>query len=825
MPRGVRHSRRRDKSTISHHYDVGNDFYRLVLGPAMTYSCARFVDSASSLEEAQTAKHDLICRKLGLDDPGRAAQGERQRLLDVGCGWGSMAIHAASTYGADVVGVTISEEQASLARRRVDNAGLTERVEIRMQDYREVPDGPFDAISSIGMAEHVGKKNMVDYFRQLHSLVRPGGRVMNHAIASGGGSKLSGRHFMHRYVFPDGELLDLGDTIIDMERAGFEVRDVENLREHYATTLRHWVANLERDWDDAVALVGEGRCRVWQLYMSASINGFDDAGVQLYQTLGVRPHDGGRSDIRARRRIGRRTGRDRFHLHDASPPSSRSTRETDHSLRPHGIVRTFRDQSTGCTDIRSFEMKARTPAATCVRLADLTWKGLITMRESPATHKGRTRRPHSRSWVLVGAAALVVTSQVGAPASPPVQAQVEPPTVSYDSGRIGFGTEDLLGGDTNAALGDRVGTSQGRDGDVIDTSTSRTGDEAALLYPIDSSFTTDELDFFGATPRFRDGVYEEGFAGDIPPSADHPEGGLEVSDVATDLFKAGAPLGTWAAGLGSESIKASTEHYTVMEAILTCYQTYEYDFWTSPEDYAANPDASVPQRTRDQLEALGLSCEQLADPRALNDLDGAPIDLADLIPNEDSVIMDMAVDPDNSYSVTKKDDGKLLFRWGSSVKKPTDIRFQKSIPLPAEWKDAALEGQKGYRVTRAELIVNHNITNNPNDQIRPDDWENEGATGRLPDYEETADGFWLSKTSCYEGNGNYIPAGTILKYPAGSPPTWTRPTSPKDSPRPGSRRSNATPSSGRTATPPATSSAARCPTRHWASWSPVPAGG
>jgi uncharacterized repeat protein (TIGR01451 family) len=372
--------------------------------------------------------------------------------------------------------------------------------------------------------------------------------------------------------------------------------------------------------------------------------------------------------------------------------------------------------------------------------------------------------------VLAGATALVVTSQVGTPTSPPVQAQVLPATVAYDSGRIGFGTDDILGGDTNAALGDRVGTSQDRDGDVLDTSTSRTGDEASLLYPIDSSFTTDELDFFGATPRLRDGVYEEGFAGDILPSIDYPEGGLEVSDVATDLFKAGAPLGTWAAGLGSESIKASTEHYTVMEAILTCYQTYEYDFWTSPEDYAANPDASVPQRTSDELEALGLSCDQLADPRALNDLDGSPIELADLNPNEDSVIMDMAVDPDNSYSVTKKDDGKLLFRWGSSVKKPTDIRFQKSIPLPAEWKDAALDGQKGYRVTRAELVVNHNITNNPNDQIRPEDWENEGATGRLPDYEETADGFWVSTTSCYEGNGNYIPAGTILKYPAGVAP-------------------------------------------------------
>ncbi len=297
VPRGVRHSLRRDRSTIGHHYDVGNDFYALVLGPAMTYSCARFVTSTTSLEDAQAAKHDLVCRKLGLQHPATAANGERPRLLDVGCGWGSMAIHAAATYGADVVGVTISEEQAALARQRVADTGLTDRVEIRVQDYREVPDGPFDAISSIGMAEHVGKKNMLRHFQQLHDLLRPGGRVLNHAIASVGGSKMGGRHFMHRYVFPDGELLDLGDTVLALEGAGFEVRDVENLREHYATTLRHWVGNLEDRWDEAVALVGEGRCRVWQLYMSASVNGFDDAGIQLYQTLGVRNRDGGRSDI------------------------------------------------------------------------------------------------------------------------------------------------------------------------------------------------------------------------------------------------------------------------------------------------------------------------------------------------------------------------------------------------------------------------------------------------------------------------------------------------------------------------------------------------
>jgi cyclopropane-fatty-acyl-phospholipid synthase len=289
-PRGVRHSIRRDRQAVSHHYDVGNDFYRLVLGPAMTYSCARFVTPETSLADAQAAKHELICRKLGLADATfrNACRHGRPRLLDVGCGWGSMALHAAAHHDVDVVGITISAEQADLARKRAADAGLGDRIEIRLQDYREVDDGPFDAISSIGMAEHVGARNMVRYFSQLYGLVRDGGRVLNHAIASVGGSRMSSRSFVGRYVFPDGELLDLADTIKAMERVGFEVRDVENLREHYAETLRRWVANLDEHWSEAVALVGSRRARVWRLYMSGSINGFDDNGLQLYQTLGVR---------------------------------------------------------------------------------------------------------------------------------------------------------------------------------------------------------------------------------------------------------------------------------------------------------------------------------------------------------------------------------------------------------------------------------------------------------------------------------------------------------------------------------------------------------
>jgi cyclopropane-fatty-acyl-phospholipid synthase len=304
VPRGVRHSIRRDKQAVSHHYDVGNGFYEMVLGPSMTYSCARFVDDSATLEDAQAAKHELICRKLGLDEDAvrSASAGVRPRLLDVGCGWGSMAIHAAAHHDVDVVGVTISDEQAAYARRRVAELGVADRVEIRVQDYRTLRDGPFDAISSIGMAEHVGHRRMRTYFETLSGLLRPGGRLLNHAISSVGGSRMAERGFVHRYVFPDGELLDVARTTLEMERAGLEIRDVENLREHYATTLRHWVANLERNWSDAVRLVGEGRARVWRLYMSGSINAFDEGRIQLHQVLGVRPYEDGCSEMPSTRR-------------------------------------------------------------------------------------------------------------------------------------------------------------------------------------------------------------------------------------------------------------------------------------------------------------------------------------------------------------------------------------------------------------------------------------------------------------------------------------------------------------------------------------------
>lgn len=295
--RGPLHTKHRDAAAISHHYDVGNDFYRLVLGPSMTYSCARFVPDDSSLADAQRAKHDLICRKLGLADQSG------MRLLDVGCGWGSMAMHAAATYGAQVVGVTISSAQVELARRRVADAGLSGSVEIRLTDYRDLRGEEFDAISSIGMFEHVGSQRAAEYFDTLRALLRPRGRLLNHAISSPGGSVMRNSSFVGRYVFPDGELVDVGEVVLAMERAGFEVRDVEALREHYARTLRHWVANLETAWEQAVSLVGEGRARIWRLYMAASALGFEDGGLGIHQVLGVVPEATGNADMPATRRI------------------------------------------------------------------------------------------------------------------------------------------------------------------------------------------------------------------------------------------------------------------------------------------------------------------------------------------------------------------------------------------------------------------------------------------------------------------------------------------------------------------------------------------
>ncbi len=294
--KGWRHSLKRDATAIGHHYDVGNDFYRLVLGPTMTYSCARFAQPDATLEDAQHAKHDLVCRKLGLHEHAGA------RLLDVGCGWGSMAIHAALHYDARVVGITISRAQLERARQRVEEAGVADRVEIRIQDYRDLSGESFDAISSIGMSEHVGHGKLDQYFTTLRAALVPQGRLLNHAISSVGGSTLGPRSFVGRYVFPDGELIDVGNVVLGMERAGFEVRDVESLREHYARTLRCWVTNLEANWDQAVKLVGEARAKVWRLYMAGSAVGFEDGGIAIHQVLGVVPMSTGSAGMPATRR-------------------------------------------------------------------------------------------------------------------------------------------------------------------------------------------------------------------------------------------------------------------------------------------------------------------------------------------------------------------------------------------------------------------------------------------------------------------------------------------------------------------------------------------
>ncbi|MER7155808.1 cyclopropane-fatty-acyl-phospholipid synthase family protein, partial [Streptomyces lydicus] len=295
--RGPLHTLRRDKEAISHHYDVGNDFYALVLGPSMVYSCAYWESPAASLEDAQRDKLDLICRKLALK--------EGQRLLDVGCGWGSMVLHAAREYGVRAVGITLSEEQATFARKRIAEAGLADRIEIRVQDYREIKDEPFDAISSIGMAEHVGRARYAEYASALYALLRPGGRLLNHQIARrpvADEETYRVDDFIDRYVFPDGELAPVGRTVAQLEEAGFEVRDVEGIREHYALTLRQWVANLEKHWDEAARLTSPGRARVWRLYMAASALSFERNRIGVNQVLAVRTPDSGASGVGLRER-------------------------------------------------------------------------------------------------------------------------------------------------------------------------------------------------------------------------------------------------------------------------------------------------------------------------------------------------------------------------------------------------------------------------------------------------------------------------------------------------------------------------------------------
>ena len=289
--KGDRHSKRRDAEAIHHHYDVSNLFYSWVLGPSMAYTCAVFPDADASLEVAQATKFDLVCRKLGLE-PG-------MRLLDIGCGWGGMVRHAVKYYGVTAIGATLSEQQAIFAQQRIAEEGLGDRAEVRFSDYRDVKESEFDAISSIGLTEHIGRDNYPAYFAFAYGKLKTGGRMLNHTItrSDDGERAIYKNSFINRYVFPDGELSGPGHIMSAFNNAGFEIRHEENLREHYALTLKHWCENLEDHWDEAVAEAGLGTARVWRLYMAASRMGFDINNIQLHQMLAVKNDARGRSGM------------------------------------------------------------------------------------------------------------------------------------------------------------------------------------------------------------------------------------------------------------------------------------------------------------------------------------------------------------------------------------------------------------------------------------------------------------------------------------------------------------------------------------------------
>src|SRR6476659_9586917 len=275
--RGRKHTSERDREAVRHHYDVGNEFFALFLDESMTYSCAIFSRGAKTLEEAQETKLDLVCTKLALQ--------EGERVLDVGCGWGSFVMHAAARYGVEAVGITLSENQAELARRRVADAGLSDKVEIRVQDYRELAGESFDAVASIGMVEHVGESQIDTYAEQLASMLKPGGRLLNHGISRLKHGSVEGGPFSERYVFPDGETLQVSRVILALERAGFITRHVEDFGADYAETLRHWIANLDENLERAEQIAGPERLRVGRLYLRAARHGFEIDFTSVYQVL------------------------------------------------------------------------------------------------------------------------------------------------------------------------------------------------------------------------------------------------------------------------------------------------------------------------------------------------------------------------------------------------------------------------------------------------------------------------------------------------------------------------------------------------------------
>ena len=280
-PRGRRHSRERDRRAVRHHYDVSNEFFRLVLGESMTYSCAIFSRGARTLEEAQRAKLELVCTKLGL----RAGE----RVLDVGCGWGSFALHAAGAHGVRVTGITLSEPQATLARERAAAAGLANRIEIRVADYRDLAGERFDAIASIGMVEHVGSANIDAYAGQLAAVLRPGGRLLNHGIARLRYGDPEAGPFSERFVFPDAAPLHLSRVLAAIEATGLEPTHVEGFPLDYTRTLREWARNLDQHADRAQALSGPERMRVWRLYLHAARRGFENGFTSIFQIVAHQP--------------------------------------------------------------------------------------------------------------------------------------------------------------------------------------------------------------------------------------------------------------------------------------------------------------------------------------------------------------------------------------------------------------------------------------------------------------------------------------------------------------------------------------------------------
>lgn len=294
IQRGRRHSKKRDAEAISHHYDVSNTFYEMLLGPSMAYTCAAFPTEGATLEQAQEEKFDLVCRKLDLQ-PG-------MKLLDVGCGWGGMVTHAVENYGVEAIGVTLSEQQAGWAQQSIVDRGLTEKAEVRFLDYRDVPEGEFDAISSIGLTEHIGEDNYRSYFDFLRSKIKPGARMLNHSITRPNdlGKASYKNSFVNRYIFPDGELTGPAKIVSGATAAGWEMQHEENLRRHYALTLNAWSKNLADNWHKAVEEVGERKARIWKLYLAASEFGFISNRIQLHQFLLTNTTSDGFADIQMR---------------------------------------------------------------------------------------------------------------------------------------------------------------------------------------------------------------------------------------------------------------------------------------------------------------------------------------------------------------------------------------------------------------------------------------------------------------------------------------------------------------------------------------------